>query len=175
MCISIEEWKFFNTFAPWFSAAGTFLAVGTSLYISFSTRKIDLEISSGIYNYDENGVKNEYLVVDVTNTGYRTIRLDSYASISFQVGLSQKTNIGIGKNYIDFNKSSSFPCILGENETAKLFINMKHDNQNWLHNFKEEQLKNLPISSIKIIVCPNIGKPFKIKPDKLIMRKLGYG
>ena len=98
MCLSNEEWEFINTFAPWFSAVGTFLAVGTSLYISYSTRRIVLEISSGIYCFDENGVDKEYLAIYVTNTGYRTIYLNNYA---LQVGVFKKTIIGIGHKYID--------------------------------------------------------------------------
>jgi len=30
--VETETWKFINTFAPWFSAIGTILAVVTSLY-----------------------------------------------------------------------------------------------------------------------------------------------
>jgi hypothetical protein len=172
MCISNEEWEFINTFAPWFSAAGTLLAVVTSLYISYSTRRIALEISSGIYLIDDNGEDKECFDIDVTNTGYRTISLNHNACISFQVGLFKKTNIGIGPKHIDDFRSSNFPCKLGENETARLSINMKHDNKNWLHNFKEEYLKNHSLSSLKIIVYPNIGKPFKTKPDKSIMKEL---
>lgn len=49
MYLSVEEWKFINSFAPWLSAIGTLLAVSVSLYLSYSTRKIALNISSGIY------------------------------------------------------------------------------------------------------------------------------
>lgn len=93
-------------------------------------------------------------------------------SISFQVGLFKKTNIGIGHKYIDSHKSSSFPCKLGENETANLFVKINNDNVNWLHNFKEEHLKNHSLSTLRIIVYPNVGKPFKVKPDKTIMKDL---
>ncbi len=172
MCISVEEWKFINSFAPWLSAIGTLLAVCMSLYISFSTRKIALSISSGIFVFNENGVDEEYLAINVTNTGYRTVFLNSLICISFQVGLFKKTNIGIGHKYIDSHKSSSFPCKLGENETANLFVKINNDNVNWLHNFKEEQLKKHSLSTLRIIVYPNVGKPFKVKPDKTILNGL---
>lgn len=172
MCISVEEWKFINSFAPWLSAIGTLLAVCVSLYISFSTRKIALSISSGIFVFNENGVDEEYLAINVTNTGYRTVFLNSLICISFQVGLFKKINIGIGHKYIDSHKSSSFPCKLGENETANLFVKINNDNVNWLHNFKEEHLKKHSLSTLRIVVYPNVGKPFKVKPDKTIMKNL---
>lgn len=172
MLISVEEWRFINTFAPWFSAIGTLLAVCVSLYISYSTRKIALSVSSGIFIFNENGVDEEYFAINVTNTGYRTVFLNSPICILFQVGLFKKTNIYIGDKYIDRHKSSSFPCRLGENETANLFVKINNDNVNWLHNFKEEHLKNNSLSTLRIIVYPNVGKPFKVKPDKTIMKEL---
>lgn len=170
--MSVEEWKFINTFAPWFSAIGTLLAVCVSLYISYSTRKIELNVSSGIFVFNENGVDEEYLAINVINTGYRTVFLNSLACISFQVGLFKKTNIGIGHKYIDSQKSSSFPCKLSENETANLFVKINNDNVNWLHNFKEEHLKKHSLSTLRIIVYPNVGKPFKVQPDKTIMKEI---
>jgi len=173
MCLSVEEWKFINTFAPWFSAIGTLLAVCVSLYISYSTRKIALSVSSGIFVFNENGVDEEYLAINVINTGYRAVFLNSLMCISFQVGLFKKTNIGIGHKYIDSHKSSSFPCKLGENETANLFLKINNNNINWLQNIKKkEHLRNHSLSTLRIVVYPNVGKPFKVKPDKTIMKKL---
>lgn len=172
MCISIEEWKFINTFAPWLSAIGTFLAVCVSLYISYSTRKIALTISSGIFIFSENGSNEEYLAINVTNTGYRTVFLNSLMCISFQVGLFKKTNIGIGHKYIDINKSSGFPCKLGENETANMLLKINNNNINWLQNFKKEYLQKYSPSTLRVVIYPNVGKPFKVKPDKTIMEAL---
>ena len=172
MCLSVDEWKFINTFAPWFSAIGTLLAVCVSLYISYSTRRIALSISSGIFVFNEHGVDEEYLAINITNTGYRTVFLNSLMCISFQVGLFKKTNIGIGHKYIDCQKSSSFPCKLGENETANLFLKINNSNINWLQNFKKEHLEKHSLLTLRIIVYPNVGKPFKIKPNQTIMKEL---
>jgi hypothetical protein len=173
MCLSVEEWKFINTFAPWFSAIGTFLAVCVSLYISYSTRKIALKIDSGIYKrLNGEGACEEYLGIYVTNTGYRTVFLNSSATISFQVGWFKKKTILIRNKYIA-DQSSNFPCKLGENETAHLFvkINNNDNNINWIQNFNDEFLKNYSLSTLKIIVFPNVGKPFKVKPAKDIMKE----
>ena len=77
MFLSIEEWKFINSFSPWLSAIGTLLAVCVSLYISYSTRKIALQVSSGIIVFNENGADEEYLAINVINTGYRTVFLNN--------------------------------------------------------------------------------------------------
>lgn len=168
--MTIDDWKFINTFAPWLSAFGTLLAVCVSLYISYSTRKINLKISSGIYTFNENGTEVDYLSIQVINTGYRTAFLNSLASISFQFDDSpNKTNIGIGHEYIDPYKSSKFPCNIGENEMAQIFIKIHNNNENWLNNFKKDYLNHHKLSSLNIIAYPNIGKPFKAKPDKSII------
>ncbi len=163
-----EQWAFINTFAPWVSAVGTLLAVIVSLYISYSTRKISLKIYSDIYEYETD---EKYIGIYVVNTGYRTVFLNNTMCISFQVGLLKKTNIGIGWKYIDNAKSSNFPCRLGENETACLFIKMNNEEGNWLENFKKE-LKEYSLFSLRIIVYPNVGKPFKVKIGKNIESRL---
>lgn len=89
----------------------------------------------------------------------------------FQIGLFNKTHIGIGHKYIDSDKSSSFPCELGENKTANLFVKI-NNNVNWFHNLKEEHFKRHSLSTLRIVVYPNAGKPFKVNPDKAIMKKL---
>ena len=45
--IDKETWKFINTFAPWFSALGTLLAVSTSLYLATRDRSIRIKVSAG--------------------------------------------------------------------------------------------------------------------------------
>ncbi len=169
-----EQWIFINTFAPWFSAIGTLLAVIVSLYISYSTRKIALEIYYDIYTFGkgENKEGEKYFGINVTNTGYRTVFINNTTCISFQIGLFKKINIGIGSKYIDSNRSSKFPCRLGENEEAHLFIKMNNDDGNWFKNFKEKYLKNHSLSTLKIIVYPNVGKSFKVKIGKNIKNKL---
>lgn len=159
---------FINTFSPWVSAIGTLLVVIVSLYISYSTRKISLKIYSDIYTFND----KEYIGIYVINTGYRTVFLNNTTCISFQVGLLKKTNFGIGQKYIDNDKSSTFPCRLGENETAYLFIKINNDDENWLKNFKKELLKEYSLSLLRIIVYPNVGKPFKVKIGKNIKNRL---
>lgn len=169
--MSAEEWKFINTFAPWFSAIGTLIAVAVSLYIAHSTRKISLVISSGIYDFNENGIDKKYLAIYVTNIGYSTVFLNNATCVSLRVGRFKKTNIGIGWKFIDTSKSSIFPCKLGQNETACLFLKIESDGDNWLRNFRDKYLKIARLSTLRIVVYPNVGKPFKAKPDKTVIRE----
>jgi hypothetical protein len=168
--MSMECWKFINSFAPWFSALGTFLAVAVSLYIALSSRKISIAISSGVFDF---GNEKELLIIKVTNTGLRTVVINNQACICFQAGrFKKKKNIGIGSNYIDQQKTTKFPWRLTEGETAELVINIKNDDGNWLHNFKNNALTGISTSSLNIMVFPNVSKPFKQTPDSTIITEL---
>jgi len=166
----IECWKFINSFAPWFSALGSLSAVALSLYLALSGRKIYINISSEIYEFDKG---NDLLIIKITNTGLRTVVIDDQSCIYFQIGrFKKKKCIGIGPSYIDIEKSSTFPCRLTEGETLNLIINIYNANGNWLHNFKKNNLINFPISTLRIIVYPNASKPIKEKVGNSIINEL---
>ena len=168
--MSIECWKFINSFAPWLSAFGTVAAVVVSLYIALSNRKISINISSEIYQFGEG---NECLIIKVTNTGLRTVVFDNQFCIAFQVGrFKNKKYIGIGESYIDQSKSSNFPCRLTEGETLNLAINMNNSDGNWLRNFKSNYLKNTSLSTLRVVVYPNVSKPIKEKVGRSIINEL---
>lgn len=46
--MTMADWKFINTFAPWFSAIGTFLAVVVSLYLAHASRRQKMKASASI-------------------------------------------------------------------------------------------------------------------------------
>lgn len=169
MNLTTKEWEFINTFPPWLLVFMAFLTVVVSLYTFYPARKISLKISSNIYDFND---ETSSIVINVINNGYRTVFLNSEHSIVFQVGLFKKKNIGIGHKYIDFDNSSNFPCKLSENETARLHIRLITDGKDWLKNFQEQYLKRRWSSNLKIIVYPNIGKPFKVKIGKNIRDRL---
>lgn len=168
--MSIECWKFINSFAPWLSAFGTLSAVVVSLYIALSNRKISIAISSEIFDF---GNGNESLIIKVTNTGLRTVVINNQACICFRVGrFNKKKNIGIGSNYIDLQKSSTFPCRLTEGETLDLVVNIANSNGNWLGNFKNQYLKDSSISTLRVIVYPNVSKPIKERVGISVLKEL---
>lgn len=168
--MSIECWKFINSFAPWFSAIGTISAVVVSLYIALSSRKISINISSDIFDF---GNENRSLIITVTNTGLRTVVVDNQHCIRFQAGrFKNKKVIGVGTDYIDYQKTTAFPWRITEGETAKLVINMNNEDGNWLINLKHNLLKEMRLSTLKVMVLPNASKPHLEKVGSTIHSQL---
>lgn len=166
--MSNDEWEFINTFAPWVSAIGSFLAVITSLYFSSTNRKISLEVSASVYQFIENEILEDYVFIQITNTGYRTVMLRNF---SWEFGFFKKKEIGIGVNNIDGSKSTSFPCKLEEGQMAQIAIKIHRDNSNYLEEFYDDFLKNhqrFIIKTLAVVVYPTIGKPFKSRVQKTL-------
>jgi hypothetical protein len=72
------DWKFINTFAPWFSALGSLAAVITALYLARTERTVDLKITAGVRVVaapPQNPEKCVY--VEVVNRGRRRAIVDS--------------------------------------------------------------------------------------------------
>jgi len=83
--MSTEEWKFINTFAPWFSAIGTFLAVVVSLYLSYTSRRQKLKPSVSIMIMLTQGQKEkvypEYVWLRATNIGHTKVNISNLAGM----------------------------------------------------------------------------------------------
>ncbi|MDT8370729.1 MAG: hypothetical protein RQ783_01910 [Gammaproteobacteria bacterium] len=165
------DWQLINSFSGWLSAVGTILAVVVSLYVSFSARSTKISITSGVYIFDEGGKNIEYLGIFVQNVGFRAFYINNESCISIRVGWLKKRYIGIGRNYIDFTKSSTFPCKVGEGEQAKLFFRLHDQQSNWIDGLKEDLLQGISLASLKIVVFPSIGKSAVRRFSKDIMRE----
>jgi len=165
-----EEWKFVNTFAPWFSAIGTLLAVIVSLYFSYSSRKISLMISASIFDFFQEGQQEteEYILIQITNTSYKDVIIKNF---NWEFGLFKKRYVIVGFNTVDPIKSTSLPVKLKEGEMAQIAIKIDDNKDNYLKSFYRDFLQNSPfinIHTLKINVCPSIGKCFKQKIDKTL-------
>lgn len=172
--MSIDELKFINTFAPWFSAIGSISAVITSLYFSYTNRKISLEVSASVFQFAENDSSEDYVFIQITNTGYRTVMLRNF---SWEIGLFKKKIIGIGFNNIDGSKSTPFPCKLEEGQMAQIAIKIHRDTGNYLEEFYNDFLKKYPkfiIKTLSIVVYPTIGKEFKSRVHKTLIDELNF-
>ena len=152
------DWQLINSFSGWFSAAGTILAVAVSLYISFSARSTKIAVTSGIYVFDEDEGDVEYLGIFVQNVGFRAFYINNDSCISMRIGWFRKRHIGIGRNHIDFTKSSTFPCKIGEGEQARLYVRLHDEQSHWIDGLKQGLLKGSSLSSLRVVVFPNIGK-----------------
>ena len=168
--ISHEEWKIINSFAPWFSAFGTILAVVVSLYLAYLNRKISLNISSNIFSLNTGG---EYFFIKVVNDGYNSVIINN---ISLQYGLFRKTYIGIGDNNISSECSTSLPAKIEVGDAVNLCMNIdKEDNilENFYNNFLKTNLY-INIFTLKIVVNTTSGKSFKNRVSKDIMNEIHY-
>jgi len=170
--ISYEDWKIINSFAPWFSAFGTILAVVVSLYLAYINRKISLNISSNI-SISNNGGNNRYFFIKVVNDGYNSIIVNN---ILLQYGLFKKIYISIGDNNISAECSNPLPTKIEVGDAISLCVNInKEDNmlEDFYNNFKKNNLY-LNIFTLKIVVNTTSGKSFKNRVSKKIMNEIHY-
>jgi len=89
--MTTEEWKFINTFAPWFSAIGTLLAVIVSLYLAHTSRRQKLKVSASIMQMLTVGQKEdvypEYVWLRATNIGHSKVKI---TNLGWHVGFFKK-------------------------------------------------------------------------------------
>lgn len=169
-----QEWEFINTFAPWFSAIGTLLAVMVSLYFSYSSRKISLMISASIFEFFQEGTQEteDYILIQITNTSYKDVIVKNF---NWEFGLFKKRYIMTGFKTVDQTKSTPLPAKLKEGEMAQIAIKIIDKEDNYLEKFYKESLKDssfINIHTLKINVYPSIGKCFKQKIDKTLKIEL---
>ena len=166
--ISYEEWKIINTFAPWFSAFGTILAVIISLYLAYLNRKITLKISSNISLFN-NG--SEYFFIKVANTGYNSVVINN---ILLQYGLFKKSYIVI--NDISLECSTLLPTKIEVGDAITLCMNIKKENNilKDIYNILKDKKLYLGIFTLTIVVNTATGKSFKNRVSKDIMNEIHY-
>jgi hypothetical protein len=90
-----ELWRFINTFAPWFSALGTFTAVVVSLYLARRGDRLRLRLRCGIRIRIPMGAapgpKSRFVNLEVINVGRRPARI---ANLYWKTGvLRRKTYV----------------------------------------------------------------------------------
>ena len=159
-----ESWKFINTFAPWFSAIGTFGAVITSLYLAKSEKPIKLKLLADIRILTEEN-NPQYLMIEVVNIGSKVTNI---IGIGWEMGLFKKLSfIQIVKNDITDLYSSPLPIKLNDGEDAKWLVALEKKN-NWIESFVKN-LGNYPrwnIYWLRLIITTANGKTFKSKVGK---------
>lgn len=165
------DWQLINSFSGWFSAAGTIFAVAVSLYISFSARSTKIDVTSGIYVFNEDEGDVEYLGIFVQNVGFRAFYINNHSCISIRIGWFRKRHVGIGRNHIDFTKSSTFPCKIGEGEEARLYVRLHDEQSHWMAGLKQNLLKGSGLSSLRVVVFPSIGKSVVRRFSKEVRRE----
>jgi hypothetical protein len=167
-----DAWRFINTFAPWFSAFGTLLAVITSLYFARRDKRIRLEISAGHRLIVTQGIPAphpEYLNIRVVNVGHREAQI---TNIGWNVGILKKRHAI--QTTIPNGISSQLPIRLRDGEAADYYIPF-NDHSQWARNFKEEMLAPFPrlrVHFVRIWVLTSLGSKFDSKIEKGLRGKL---
>lgn len=169
--MTLESWKFINTFAPWLSALGTISAVIVSLYLARRKDEPRLKINTNIRNLISDDIEGnqKYLFIEIINIGMRPVKINA---VGWTIGLIKKQSFIqlLGKDQSDsvsMSYSSDFPVTLKDGEEARWLYSLEKKN-NWIDSFK----KNLSwcprwdLYNMKIEVFTNHGIKHKAKIGK---------
>lgn len=169
--MDVEKWKFINTFAPWFSAFGTFAAVTVSLYLTRKER-IRLALEAGrraVGSLGQEGKFLTYLQIYIVNTGRREATI---TSIHWQFGLFRKVR---AVQFPPNNAiSSSLPRKLQDGEEARYLFPLEGETL-WLEDFAREFL--LPnakrsLRHAKVGVFTSTGNVFWVRISRSLQEWL---
>ncbi|MFT7042846.1 MAG: hypothetical protein ACJAW7_001604 [Candidatus Azotimanducaceae bacterium] len=164
--MSIETWKFINSFAPWFSAIGSLSAVVFALYIARQDKRVRLEVSVGhrlMVEPGSGGPTPSYLSIRVVNVGHREVQL---SQLTWKAGIFKKSHAiqTISRNGI----SSPLPTRIKDGEEAHYLVSLdgEHD---WIAAFVKDFLPNFPwlrLHFVRFNVHTTIGSTFTTKLEK---------
>ena len=170
-----ETWQFINSFAPWFSALGTVLAVFVAIYLARRDRVIRLEVSAGfryIITFEIPGhdlsPELEYLQIMVVNVGHRDAQI---IKIVWKVGILQKQYFS---QLIVGNMPSPLPIRLHDGEEAKYLIPLD-EKPDWLVGLCADmptQFLSLQLRFIRVQVFTSVGKVIEAPLEPGLRKKL---
>ena len=133
----MQDWRFINSFANWFSALGTIGAVIVALYLARQDKRIRLRVSAGYRNIISPGTEcdpRKYLAIRITNIGHRDVQI---VGIGWRIGLFRK--FYADQLIISDGLSSTLPIKLRDGDEASYFFPLFGNNE-WL---KEEFIKKM--------------------------------
>ena len=167
--MTIETWKFINSFAPWFSAIGTVSAVILSLKLARKDRNVKLKVSAGHRVLIAQGVSErpEYLSIRVVNIGHRDAQI---INIGWKAGIFKKRH---AIQILDSNTSSSeLPVRLKDGEEATYLISLS---DNWLSEFSNTMLKPATFFQmyfLKLQVTTSLGDVYESRLEKNLINEI---
>lgn len=168
-----DAWRFINTFAPWFSALGTFCAVIISLYLARSRRPIKLKIRVGhrlMMDSSSAGEYPEYLLVDATNVGHRVATI---TNVGWKTGFPVRSYAIMNVPKDRF--SHGIPVKIDDGEVATWLIPMNTGENNWMTHFSQVFLFPHPrwnLFWLRVQVHTSTGKVFEGKIEKELKKRL---
>ena len=169
--MTLEDWKFINTFAPWLSAIGTLLAVVVSLYLAYTSRRQKLKPTVSITFMVTQGQKEkiypEYVSLKAINIGHTKVKI---TNIGWNVGFLKK------RTFLQTNPkniySSEIPITIEEGEEASWLIDI--NNNQWIEKFYENTLQKNKwnLWSLKFVVYTSKNKSFYCRVNKSFKDKI---
>lgn len=173
-CETIDSWRFINSFAPWFSAAGTITAVIVSLYLARSREKIKLVVRAGerlMLFRDGTPIEKapRYLYISIINIGSREVIVNN---IGWKIGLFSKKYAV--QPVEDRTYSSALPIKLKDGDEAKYFI-LLSEPSNWLDEFAKDFILDhgaYMVNRVWVQVFTSVGTIFETKLEKNMRDKL---
>jgi hypothetical protein len=163
-----EIWKFINTFAPWFSALGTFAAVVVSLYLARISRRVRLKVSAGLEFRSINREHLEvgrYICIRIINVGYREAII---TNIRWQAGFLGKYAMNQQIDSVETFHNPALPIRLKEQEYSEIYLELSDDNfaTAWpIRDYLSFRTK-IRLYSVRLQVTISTGKIFSSRIDR---------
>jgi len=170
--LSSADWEFINTFAGWFSAAGTFIAAVVALYIASRSIRPKARVWVGHRIIVGPGSKKpypEFIVFGIVNQGERPLAI---SQIGWKVGLLNKRH---AIQRYEESMSSKLPINLAHGEEAAWYVPLDARDEPWIERFANGMLMpNYKVScfTLRAQLFSSVGKIFNVKPERNILVKL---
>ncbi|MBW2596010.1 MAG: hypothetical protein JRC93_08550 [Deltaproteobacteria bacterium] len=170
--LSRADWKFINTFAGWFSAAGTLIVAVVALYIANRSIRPKVRVWVGHRISIGPGSKEpypEFIVFGIVNQGERPLAI---SQIGWKVGLLNKRH---AIQQYEESMSSKLPVYLAHGEEATWYVPLDARVQPWMEFFAKGMLMpNYKVSclTLRAQFFSSIGQIFSVKPERTLIVKL---
>jgi len=170
-----DTWRFINTFAPWFSAFGTFAAVCVSLYLSRSGVRQRLKVRIDERLLIQQGVDSKeaprFLFVNAVNLGTPDVII---TMVSWRVGMFRPST---AMQIADDNPySKKLPVTLKFGEEATLLYRLDPDpTLDWVKQFCESLIVGRPWwkrRPIWVVLHASTGRDFAAKVSGKLLKTI---
>ena len=170
-----DTWRFVNTFAPWFSALGTLLAVITSLWLARRSSRLALRVFPAIiktvYQDEYRTQTSEFVKISVVNHG-RTAVVTGF-------GWLRLMRIGKRKHWVILppggTHTTSFPKKLEFGEEASILLptaTFNKDAEWFLQAIRSAWFPRLEVRLLRVVVFASTGQQFRVALDKHLRKFL---
>lgn len=160
-----DTWRFINSFAPWFSAVGSFLGVATALYLSMAGRRLALHVYATVVTMHVARIPDteDFIGINVVNLGHTEANV---TNVAWQLGFPffRETFLQTG---ID-SRSSPIPHRLRHGDIANYYIPLNNTYNHWVTKIRTKlgRFPRLTVFTMKVIVTTSTGKTFKKRIER---------